>query len=115
MGHARARRPFHVSALLVKPHSQTDTGGGSSIRSRSYTSKSSSTLPDGTSDVVGSRAAITPRYGMASITACEHRPPSREAPFSLKPRMVMHVRGCGLRSVRVRLHPSRVTVERRAQ
>ena len=41
-----AMRPFHVSALLVQPHFQTRTGGGSTFcRLRSYVSSSASTSP----------------------------------------------------------------------
>ena len=45
-----AALPFHVSALFVQPHSQTITGGGSSLRCESYAANSSSTLPNGTKD-----------------------------------------------------------------
>lgn len=45
-----AALPFHVSALFVQPHSQTTTGGGSSLRCESYAANSSSTLPRGTKD-----------------------------------------------------------------
>lgn len=45
-----AALPFQVSALLVQPHSQTITGGGSSVRFESYAANNSSTLPSGTKD-----------------------------------------------------------------
>lgn len=50
-----AARPFQVSALLVQPHSQTVTGGGSSLRFESYVANNSSTLPSGTKDCRKSR------------------------------------------------------------
>ena len=40
-----AMRPFHVSALLVQPHSHMRTGGGSTRRSLSYVCRISSTRP----------------------------------------------------------------------
>lgn len=48
-----AALPFQVSALFVHPHSQTITGGGSSLRCESYVASNSSTLPRGTSDCRG--------------------------------------------------------------
>ena len=42
-----AMRPFHVSALLVHPHFHTSTGGGRTLRSRSYVSSSAPTAPAG--------------------------------------------------------------------
>lgn len=45
-----AALPFHVSALLVQPHSHIVTGGGRLLRWESYVASNSSTLLRGTRD-----------------------------------------------------------------
>ena len=66
-----AIRPFHVSADRVHPHCHTRTGGGKTLRSRSYVSRRASTSPNGTRE--SARGLIVPgmdpTYGNASNTA----------------------------------------------
>jgi hypothetical protein len=68
-----AARPFQVSALLVQPHSHTITGDCSSLRFKSYTASSSSTLPSGTKDCEDPKLIIRQKSVENIHAAHQHR------------------------------------------